>query len=89
MKLKDGFAIREVCGMSVVSATGLKNMNYNKLLNLNSTAAFLWNTFYGKEFSHEDMAKALVDQYGIDMELAMNDSAKLIQAWKEAEVLDD
>jgi hypothetical protein len=30
------------------------------------------------------MAQLLVDEYGIDMELAMTDSAKLCEAWISA-----
>ncbi len=87
MKFKEGFALRTVCGMSVVTATGLKNLNYNKLLNLNSTAAFLWEKFYGSEFSIEDLANALVEQYGIDLNTATADCEKLVETFKTAEVL--
>ena len=84
MKTKDGFILREMCGEYIISGEGLEHINFNKLISLNSTAAFLWNAVVGKEFTPESMAQLLVDEYGIDMELALNDSKALCQSWIEA-----
>ena len=84
MKIKDGFVLREMCGEHIVAAEGLQNINFNKLISLNSTAAFLWKGLIGKDFTTEQMAQLLVDEYGIDMELALTDSASLIKAWLDA-----
>ena len=84
MKIKEGFVLREVCGEHIVTAEGLENINFNKLISLNETAAFLWKALIGKEFTVEDMAQLLVDEWGIDMELALKDSENLCKAWEEA-----
>ena len=84
MKIKDGFILREMCGENIVAAEGLEHINFNKLISLNSTAAFLWKALVGVEFTAESMAQLLVDEYGIDMELAMTDSQRLIQSWLDA-----
>ena len=84
MKIKDVFVLREMCGEHIVAAEGLQNINFNKLISLNSTAAFLWKGLVGKDFTQEEMAQLLVDEYGIDMELALTDSATLIKAWLDA-----
>lgn len=86
MKIKEGFVLREMCGENIVAAEGLQNINFNKLISLNSTAAFLWKQLVGKDFTVEDMATLLVEEYGIDMELALKDSKVLCQAWTDAEV---
>jgi hypothetical protein len=88
MKIKDGFVLRDMCGEFIISAEGLQHINFNKLISLNSTAAFLWKALEGKEFSKEDMAQLLVDEYGIDMKLALNDSANLIKSWVEADIVE-
>ena len=77
MKIKDGFVLREMCGEYIVAAEGLQHINFNKLISLNSTAAFLWKALEGKEFTTKQMAELLVEEYGIDMELALTDSAIL------------
>ena len=84
MKTKDGFVLREMCGENIITAEGLEHINFNKLISLNETAAFLWKALVGKEFKVEEMAQMLVDEYGIDMELAMKDSSSLCQAWIDA-----
>ena len=84
MKTKDGFVLRELCGENIITGEGLEHINFNKLISLNSTAAFLWNSVVGKEFTVESMAQLLVDEYEIDMELALKDSATLCQAWIDA-----
>jgi hypothetical protein len=84
MKIKNGFILREMCGEFIVAAEGLEHINFNKLISLNATAAYLWKKIVDKEFTTEEMAQLLIDEYGIDMELAMTDSAKLMEAWKDA-----
>ena len=88
MKIKDGFVLREMCGEYIVAAEGLQNINFNKLISLNATAAFLWKELEGKEFTVEDMAQLLVDEYEIDMELALTDSANLVKSWIEAGIVE-
>ena len=84
MKIKDGFVLREMCGEHIVAGEGIEHINFNKLISLNSTAAFLWNEVIGKEFTAETMAELLIGRYGIDKELALKDSERLINAWIEA-----
>ena len=84
MKIKNGFILREMCGENIVAAEGLEHINFNKLISLNSTAAFLWKAFEGKVFTKEDMAECLVEEYKIDMETALKDSEKLMNSWLEA-----
>ena len=84
MKIKDGFVLRAMCGVNIVAGEGIEHINFNKLISLNSTAAYIWKELVGKTFTVEEMAQLLVDRYGIDMELAMKDSQALCQAWVEA-----
>ncbi len=88
MKIKNGFILRDMCGEKIVTAEGIEHINFNKLISLNATAAYLWENLVGKDFSVEDMARLLVDQYEIDTELAMKDSANLAQAWESSGVLE-
>ena len=84
MKIKEGFVLREMCGENIVAAEGLEHINFNKLISLNESAAYLWKELCGKEFSIEDMAELLIVRYGIDKELALKDSDNLCEAWINA-----
>jgi hypothetical protein len=86
MKIRKGFVLREMCGENIVSAEGIENINFNKLISLNESAAYLWRELESKEFSVEDMAELLISRYGIDKELAMKDSSNLCEAWIRAGV---
>ena len=84
MKIKNGFVLREMCGENIVAAEGLENINFNKLISLNESAAYLWKELEGKEFTIEEMAELLIALYGIDKELATKDSSNLCDAWINA-----
>lgn len=83
MKIIDGFRLREVIGQSVVVGEGVNQINFNKLVTLNESAAYLWEAVEGKEFEVETLASLLIERYGIDQELAMKDAAALATQWKE------
>ena len=88
MQIKNGFVLREMCGEHIVTAEGMENINFNKLISLNSTAAFLWKNLEGKDFTEKEMAALLVAEYGIDMELATKDSDNLCKIWKETGIVE-
>lgn len=83
MKIKEGFVLRQMCGENIVAGEGLQHINFNKLLSLNESAAYLWQELVGKEFTREEMAELLIARYGIDKQLAMTDSEKLMNVWAE------
>ena len=83
MKIKEGFVLRQMCGENIVAGEGLQHINFNKLLSLNESAAYLWQELTGKEFTLEEMAELLIARYGIDKQLAMTDSEKLMNVWAE------
>ena len=87
MKLKNGFRLRSICGENVVVAEGLENIDFNKMLSLNESAALLWEEFYGKDFELKDLADKLVSHYEIDYDTAEKDCAALVEAWRNAGVL--
>lgn len=86
MKIKNGFVLREMCGENIVAGEGLENISFNKLISLNATAAFLWKKVAEKDFTPEEMAGYLTEEYDIDMELALKDAKALAQAWIDAGV---
>lgn len=84
MKIKKGFVLRKMCGENIITAEGMENINFNKLISLNSTAAFLWEQLEGKEFDAATMAELLVREYGIDGARARTDAESLSAAWMNA-----
>lgn len=89
MKIKEGFVLRNLCGERIVSAEGLNQIDCNKLIVLNETAAYLWEEIEGKEFTEEYLADLLVDRYEVVREIALADCKKLVNDWREAGLVDD
>lgn len=83
MKIKEGFILRQICGEYVVVGEGLAQVNFNKMLSLNESAAYLWQEVSGKEFTKEDLVKLLLDKYDVSEERAATDVDKLIAIWLE------
>ena len=89
MKLKKGFVMRNVCGDNVIVGEGIEQINFNKLLTLNDTAAFLWEEAGKGEFTVESLAKALTDNYEVDADTATADVKRIVEKWFELEVIEN
>ena len=83
MKIVEGFRLREIMGQATVIGEGVNQVDFNKLITLNATAAYLWKEVEGKDFNQADLADLLVKKYGIDEELAQKDSAAVLDKWIE------
>lgn len=83
MKIIEGFRLRDVMGQATVIGEGVNQVNFNKLITLNSSAAFLWESVQGKEFDADTLAQLLVAEYGIDRELAEKDAKAVLKQWVE------
>ena len=88
MKIKEGFILRKICGEYVVVGEGLAQVNFNKMLSLNQSAAYLWEAVSGKEFSKEDLIQLLLDKYEVTPERAAADVDKLTAIWLEQGVVE-
>ena len=83
MKIIDGFRLRDVMGQATVIGEGVNQVDFNKLITLNSSAAFLWKQVEGREFDVELLADLLTGEYCIDRNIAEKDAAAIIRQWSE------
>ena len=89
MKTVEGFKLRPLGREFIMTREGSHLVDFNKMIALNSTAAFLWRNVDGRDsFTVDDLASLLVGEYGIDMELALKDSAAIAAKWEEAGIID-
>lgn len=84
MRIKDGFRLRDVMGQATVIGEGAAQVDFTKLVILNSSAEFLWKEVEGKEFDADMLASLLIDRYGIEGGLAHKDAETVMSQWKEA-----
>ena len=87
MKIIDGFRLRKLGKEHIVVGEGLGQVNFNKMISLNSSAAYLWESVEGKDFSVEDLVSLLLDKYEVEEDIARRDAEALAKAWLEAGVI--
>ncbi len=88
MKIKDGFALRDVCGETVIVGEGLGAVDFGKLLVLNDTAAWLWKEAQKMgDFTPQTLAQRLCDEYDVPTDVANADVAEILSKWKDINVI--
>lgn len=81
MKIIDGFCLRNVMGRPTVIGESASLVDFNKLVTLNESAAYLWRAVEGRDFSLDDLTASLVSRYQIDEEIAKADAAEILEGW--------
>ena len=89
MKIIEGFRLREVMGQATIVGEGIGQVNFSKLITLNSSAAYLWKSVEGKEFTAEALADLLVQRYSISAEQARQDAATLVEEWLTNQLIEE
>lgn len=89
MKLRLGYTLRNLCGAHVLVAEGIKNVNLDKLYSFNETAAFIWETAEGKEFTIDYLAEALCGKYNVSLEQAKQDVQAMVENWKQHDLVEE
>lgn len=88
MKIVEGFKLRRMGSEYMVVGEGLGQVDFNKLISLNRSAAYLWRQIEGRPFTSEMLASLLVEHYGIDSSTALNDADDIIRDWLEAGIIE-
>lgn len=88
MKIKKGFVLRKICDEMVVVGEGLEQVNFNKIICLNETAAMLWEKCQNRDFDADAMVDMLVENYEVDKSVAEKDVRELIESWTHAGLID-
>ncbi|MBQ2243442.1 MAG: PqqD family protein [Bacteroidales bacterium] len=79
MRIKKGFKLREIMGEFAVIGEGLEQVNFNKIISLNSTAAYIWKEIEGRDFDADMVADLLLAKYDVEEERAISDATALVQ----------
>ena len=89
MRIKKEFVLREVCGEHVITGEGLAAVNFGRLFALNETAAWLWKQADAMgDFTVEQLADKLCEEYEVSNDVAKEDVAKIIGQWQKEGVIE-
>ena len=64
-------------------------MNFNKIISLNESAAWLWEQLQGKDFTEDTLTGLLLEKYDVSAEQAQADIAKLLAQWVEQGIVEE
>ena len=88
MKRKTGFNLRNVCGELIIVAEGLENIDFSKIISMNESSAYLWEAVDGKNFTTDDLARLLTEEYEVDEATARQDAKTVTRQWLEAGIVE-
>lgn len=88
MRIKSGFILREVNGMQVAVAVGDRALEFNGIITLNDTGAFIWNCLE-QETAKEEIVDKMLQAYDTDFETASAGVEKILLKLKDAGILDE
>lgn len=87
MRNNKGFVMRKLGDEYVVVPVGVTLGEFNGMIRLNETGAFLWERLQNGS-TREQLIRALLEEYEIDEEKAVSDTEGFIRTLKEAEILE-
>jgi hypothetical protein len=89
MKTKEGFVLRPLGREFILVAENVKEVNFNKMISLNESAAYLWSGVEGKDFDADTLTALLLDKYDVDEATARADSEAIIAKWLDAGIIEE
>lgn len=88
MQAKQGFKLRPLGNEFILIGESVEQVNFNKMITMNETAAFLWGKIEDAHpFTAEDLAHYLTDEYEVSYEQALSDAQKTVESWQSAGII--
>ena len=88
MKVKNGFKLRPLGREFILVGESVEQVNFNKMITMNETAAYLWQKVAdGKDFDAPMLAGYLTEEYEVSDEQALKDAQMTIETWLNAGII--
>jgi hypothetical protein len=78
MKIKSGFMLREIAGQWVVVPLGSRVVEFNSIMTLSESGAFIWRLLE-KGAAEDEIVSALLTEYDAEETLIRKDAAAFIE----------
>ena len=87
MKKTDGFVMRRLGQEAMIVAESLDLIDFDRIVSLNSPAAYIWETLPNSDFNIQTIADLLTKRYVVDYDTALSDAQELAGTWLKAGVI--
>lgn len=89
MQIVQGFKLRPLGKDFILVGESMAQVNFNKMITMNETAAFLWQQVSdGSTFDAQRLAQLLCSEYDVDQAQALADAEQTLQTWLNAGVIE-
>ena len=83
MKIKPEFMLHQIGEEYIV----MHDVDFSRIINLNRTAAYLWQRFRDADFDVDALTAALTERYDVASEQARRDAEAFIQSLQRCGIL--
>lgn len=87
MKIKSGFAKRNIAGSEIVVPVGATSAEMNSMIALNEIGAFIWDALQ-KDITKEQLVAKILKEYEVDEATASKDVDKFVAVLEEHDLLE-
>ncbi len=88
MKIKSGFILRQIAGSYVAVPVGARTVDFNGMITLNDTAAFLWHQLE-QDCDRDALVEAVLAEYEVDEAHARRSVENFLDSLRQAGCLDE
>lgn len=82
MKIKKGFVLRSIAGSNIVVPVGAASIDFNGMITLNDSGAFLWREME-KDTDVDELVAAILSEYETDEATARAYTEEFVQKLDE------
>lgn len=88
MRIKQEYQVREVAGENIVILQGRYGADLTRIVTFNDSALLMWNELFGKDFTAQDAAAVLLQNYEVEEATAQKDAQLWIDKLIECNLLE-
>ena len=88
MRTVEGYVLKSLGSQNLLVGVGANVAHSGVLRKLNESAAFLWKSVEGKDFTEEMLVDLLLEEYDVSRETATEAVKDLVKDWLEQKVVE-
>jgi hypothetical protein len=89
MKIKQGFLLREVAGSWIVVPLGQRVVEFNGLMSLSESGAFLWKRLEEEVQNEQELVSSITEEYDVDESVAREDIRAFLTSITEKGLIEE
>ena len=87
MRIKKGFAKREIAGSNIVVPVGKNSLEFNGMITLNDSGSFFWDCLC-RDTTIDEVVERVTAEYDVDAQRARKDVEAFVKMLEENNLLE-